>query len=279
MNAPPFPPFPTSPRVGQRFGTWVWNGAQWIPSQTSGTAAIITVFKASGVYQPSLGLSTALVECFGAGGSGGWVAAGTFTGGIAAGGGASGEYARAALDASLVAGGVVVTIGQGAQTVIGVDDPSAYRGGDTSFGGLVVARGGSSANPTDPANSYYGAPGNINQPSQGIGDVVFYGAPGQNWGTIVVNAVNMVRAGSGGTLLGGAWATGYATGTNSPGFAGQDNSGAGGSGAWQLDHSAQLGGRGGSGVCIVTEYCSVGGAAGGAPVSIANCGPGWGGPC
>ena len=102
---------------------------------TAGTRIVLTAFRASGPYQPSPGLVTAVVECWGGGGGGGsvtWLAATIGEGG---GGGGSGGYSKKTLAAALVLGGVAVTVaGQAA--------PGA-NGTVTSFGAFCVANGGS----------------------------------------------------------------------------------------------------------------------------------------
>ena len=253
MNFPPpnpnFPPFPLNPVVGQRWLGWVWNGAQWVQTPASGMQVLTTVFNASGPYMPSPGLVSLTVECIGGGGGGGAVEASLPVLWIVGGaGGGSGGYSRKTLPASLVLGGVVVTVGQGGA--------SNANGTVTSFGALCVANGGFGANVDQPefAGVAAGAGG-----VPGIGDFACAGATGDN-GFIVVLAAAQSNNGAcakGGQVFGGnlTGEVGPHAATNGPdGYA---NSGAGGGGAAvnQLVAAQFNGGTGGSGVCIVTEYC------------------------
>lgn len=277
MNAP-MPPFPTNPYTGQYFGIWVYNGQMWVQT-SAGFRQVVQVFTASGVYTPSPGLATAVVECIGGGGGGGGVYAGVANLIVGGGGGGSGGYSRKTLDASLVAGGVIVTVGAGG--------PPEDQGGTTSFGALCVALGGYGGTPNN-GTTEFGNGGSM--AGFGTGDFTQPGASGA-WGVTDsppagAPADMVAPTASGGWIFGGN--TQHAVGANAaiPGSNGAPGTGAGGSGAVcnQLVLSAgspQLGGLGGSGVCVVSEYCSVtgfGGSCGQAPIP-ANCGPGWGGPC
>lgn len=285
---PPFPPFPPNPSIGQIFGSWVWNGNQWVPM--TGGAPIINIqsFKTVGAtltYIPSPGLVTAIVECWGGGGAGGqagpspnveWAMGG--------GGGGSGGYSRKVLPAALVLGGVVVTIGGG-----GNPGPIT-QGQPTSFGSLCVANGGYSGvgNDVTPNGAGQGAPG----AAPGIGDVTLPGAGGVDGIMIWYNATQsaqLINGGIGGSVMGGGVPSSpVGQGAGVVGASAYANSGAGGSGAALNQMPAPtptfLGGAGGTGLCVVTEYCS--GSAGtgcppGAPINVppGACGPGWGWPC
>lgn len=242
MNAPVFP---TNPTVGQWFGQWVWNGARWVCSPSSGTRIVSTSFLASGPYQPSPGLVTTVVECWGGGGGGGsvtWLAATIGEGG---GGGGSGGYSKKTLAAALVLGGVAVTVaGQAA---------AGANGTVTSFGAFCVANGGSGA------SGVAGHPGVEGIP--GVGDLAFAGSPGevgpnQNYPTATSVTLS---GGIGGALLGGNSASFAAPGASAVGNPAWPNQGAGGNGGIinqvATDIGTVLGGVGGSGLCVVTEYC------------------------
>lgn len=263
MNAPcPSPPFPLNPSVGERFGSWVWNGVRWVLSPASGIQVIIRFFTASGPYFPSAGLVTAVAECWGPGGMGGSLTI-PFAGAWGAGsGGGSGGYSRKACPAALVAGGVVVTIGAGG-AVNSVPGQMATFAGPTSFGALCVANGGGNAwpfLPTTTPNAYYsphgyGAPG-------GVGDFVAAGMPGIAWSTVVIpesggGQTVYALEGMGGAILGGSQGMNFELGS-SDGFNGRGNTGAGGGGAVSNGEAAgtfRPGGVGADGGCVVTEYC------------------------
>ena len=246
MNAPAFP---INPFVGQHWQNWTWNGCMWVCAPATGVQVLTRVFLANGTYLPSPGLVSLVVETIGGGGGGGAVDASLPVLWIVGGaGGGSGGYSRKTLPNALVLGGVLVTIGQG-----GV---SNANGTPTSFGALCVANGGFGANVDEPEFSGVAA-GAGGQP--GIGDFACAGATGDN-GFIVVLTVASSNNGAcakGGQIFGGnlTGEVGPHAATNGPdGYA---NSGAGGGGAAvnQLVAAQFNGGTGGSGVCIVTEYC------------------------
>ena len=156
MNAPVFP---ANPEIGARWQNWVWNGARWVCNPMAGMQVIQTVMTASGPYQPSPGLVTVVVETLGGGGGGGGAVgdqATPSTNGwmMGGGGGASGGYSRSALAASLVLGGVVVTIGQGGPGGSGVPPFNGAAGTATSFGAFVVANGGPGGSSGDAGNQF-----------------------------------------------------------------------------------------------------------------------------
>lgn len=282
MNAVVAPPFPANPTVGQIFGGWCWNGSTWVPAPpTMGMTVNTVIFNVSGAYMPSAGLTTCVVECIGGGGGGGGVNSTSAGQNAVAGGGSSGGYARKTLPAALVLGGVVVTVGAGG---VGAISTATYggTGGDTSFGALCVAHGGGGGGSVNTGSGATG--GMIGQP--GIGDFVTAGAHGAAGSSnMAVGTGDLLGGGLGGALFGGNRGPNpIATGTNTPGYQGDPNTGAGGSGAIVYNQTGQSnsGGVGGSGVCIVTEYLwgvSGGGGSGCAPIPITDgsC-IGWG-PC
>ncbi|HEX7199491.1 MAG TPA: hypothetical protein VF213_08435, partial [Dongiaceae bacterium] len=146
--------------------------------------------------------------------------------------------------------------------------------GDTSFGGLCVAHGGGDAQSFDGTATLGGAHGLPGSGAAlGIGDFCQPGAAGGMWTTANINiaAQHLVGAapGLGGQVFGGArWPTPPWLFTNSNGADGLANSGAGGGGAQVNTGSTattMFGGRGGSGICVVTEICGTEGNGGGGP--------------
>lgn len=274
MNAfcPPQPPFPTNPKVGDFFGGWCWNGNAWIPAPPQGVRLVTTVFSAVGAntYTPSPGLVTVEVELVGAGGGGGGVlhTAGWNGGG---GGGGSGGYSRSTLDASLVLGGVIVTIGQGGGSTA-YPNTAPPQAGSTSFGSLLMAFGGWGGITVGVGAGSPGQTGEGGLPAQiGIGQVALGGRAGHhgsyaNVGT-VTPPIGAMYGGEGGLapVIGGRrgraaviFAAGFMDGrdayTNDP--QGPGNGGNGGV-SWSGGSDCG-GGNGGNGLCIVTEYCWIG---------------------
>ena len=254
MNAPPFPPNPTN---GQRFGNWVWSGGRWVCTSASGTRVVTQVFTVSAPYTPSPGLVSTVVECLGGGGAGG--GAGPSPGALSVmsgGGGGSGGYSRATLAAALVLGGVNVTVGAGGSPA--APPSNGTDGQATTFGALVVANGGSAGGTAAGiAGAYAGASGMGALP--GIGDWAAPGASGMFGSLSVLSAfeVNTAQGALGGQIFGGNVTAAVETGGQLNGQDALVNSGAGGSGGCvnQIQGDGAYGGAGGSGLCIVTEYC------------------------
>lgn len=232
---------------------WTWNGSRYVCTAAVGTIVITKVFTASAPYSPSPGLQSLVVECIGGGGGGGDAASLNANFIVAGGGGGSGGYSRKTLAAAVVAGGVNVTIGAG-----GVPDGA---GAATSFGALCVANGGAFGVGNNGVN-VFGGGGAGGVP--GIGDLAFAGASGdigalQETVTPGTPLATNATGGLGGVLFGGNVSLDVGVGNYYVGASAYPNSGAGGTGACinQSTHNntTVLGGSGGSGICIVTEYC------------------------
>jgi hypothetical protein len=263
MNAPPFP---TNPHVGQYCGNWVWSGSRWTCTAGAGTRVITKVFPTSAPYTPSPGLITAVVETLGAGGGGGGVleSAGWNGGG---GGGGSGGYSKVTLAAALVLGGVNVTIGAGGTStaIPGLTPPQA---GSTSFGGLCLAYGGWGGVTIGNPIAGLGQTGEGGLAAQaGIGDLALPGNAGwqgsyANVGTFTP-PLGAMYGGRGGAppMLGGGvprsaviFDDGFMAGYDP--YVGPAGPGVGGAGGVSWAAAGDIGGgTGGSGLCVVTEYC------------------------
>jgi hypothetical protein len=259
MNAPPFP---TNPSFGQYFGNWVWSGSRWVCTNTNGVRVVEQVFRASAPYMPSPGLISCIVECQG-GGAGGGGAIGTappdtegwMTGG---GGGGAGGYSRIALAAGLVLGGVNVTIGAGGTEGTWVPGVNGGDGGTTSFGAFCVANGGQGGISATPSGGIGGLGGAV-----GVGDVAQAGNPGTSVAGSLFDpgvAGGSIVGGNGGVGFFGGGGTGAiaVAGGSWPRLAnaGAPNSGAGGGGGAATDTGYfNQGSPGGTGLCIVTEFC------------------------
>lgn len=247
MNAPPWP---VNPSIGQMFQNWVWSGSQWIATPTTGMRIITQVFVRDGSYMPSPGLVSVVVECVGGGGAGGSASTANATIAVAGGGGGSGGYARKTVAAALVRGGVPVSIGGGGTG-------SGEYGGTTTFGALCQANGGWGGIDNDGATTF-GDAGNGG--GIGLGDIAMPGASGQ-CGVTAGDVNSSTQGGLGGALFGGNGVDLVGTGGYRIGRDAIVNTGAGGTGG-VINHASvpagQLpikGGNGGSGLCIVTEYC------------------------
>jgi hypothetical protein len=274
MNAPLNPAsFPPNPSVGQRHGSWVWNGSRWSCSAPVGMQVIMTFFPASAPYTPSPGLVSVTAEGMGGGGGGGSagpVPAGTTDFVIGGGGGGSGGYSKVTLPASAVLGGVNVVIGPGG-TPGGqnaspgqIQDGTGGDGGPTSFGAMLVANGGlggtgNNANQGGMTQNGFGGEGG----AAGVGQIAWNGSPGF---TGVYQALPTafgtgaaLQGGRGGNLgfAGGPNVTFAWNGQSANGVWAAANTGAGGGGSIISDVGGGPleGGAGGSGWLLVTEYC------------------------
>jgi hypothetical protein len=247
----------------------------------TGVTTLVQVFTVSGTYTPPPGLISLTVECIGGGGGGGFaetpVAPPYWQ--VSGGGGGSGGYSRKTLPASLVAGGVIVTIGAG-----GVPGPSGSAPTATTFGALCVANpgegGGTNIGGAAGADNN-GVGGNGAPP--GVGDIAFPGNAGETGIATSYTAVtpgNLFPQAMGGSMWGGTANDGFA---GAPGQIGggtaAPNTGAGGAGGLVNQQSGAdvNGGNGASGICIVTAYCWAGATGGGSGcVNVPACPPtGW----
>jgi hypothetical protein len=155
-----------------------------IISQSSQESYIVTEFIANGTWTKPANLKSAFVCCVGAGGGGGSGrrdAAGTnrFGGGGGGGGAISWQlFAGSALTSSYA-----ITIGAGGtggtgQTVDATNGNSGTAGGDTSFGTVVVAKGGSGASGGTSASGNSGSGGVANTSIIAFGPFSLNGASG-----------------------------------------------------------------------------------------------------
>jgi hypothetical protein len=223
-------------------------------------------FSASGPYMPTAGIVSATIECWGPGGGGGGAIANATFPTIGGGGGGSGGYSRTTVLASMVLGGVMVTIGVGGAGGIAAGSVGG-DGGVTSFGAMCVANGGMGGTTAGPVGagqtSGYGGAG----APAGVGDIAWAGNAGQTGGyALPAEEVEVVSGLGGAAPLGGGVAKVAATlgGTNvvAPGNPGL-SPGAGGSGASSANTAATpSGGAGANGFCLVTEYVLAGQAGG-----------------
>lgn len=207
-----------------------------VKAQTATTTT--QFFSASGTWTKPAGLTSVVVEVRGGGGGGGGVS--SAAGYIAGGGGGEGGYSRKTIAAGSLGSTETVTIGAGGTEGANTGGTGG-TGGTTSFGAHATAAGGTGGG---------GATG-VGQVGAGIG------------GTGASGLVNL-KAGAGGAGLGvtgilavggggGGHGAGHPRASTGAGNAGTN--GGGGSGACSLNaSSAALGGVGGDGYVIVTEY-------------------------
>lgn len=223
----------------------------------NGAAGLVVItwsgaYTANGTFKVPAGVTSIIVECWGAGGAGGGTSDNTRYGG---GGGAGGAYARRTL--SVIPGDTyTVTVGG---TTNGLNSAGA-TGNPSWFGtaGTVYAQGGAGGAAPNGGT----AQGGIGSAASSIGDVVYAGGNGAS-GTVS-------RSGGGGGGAGTTGAGGNATGTT-PGTGtaadggnggsgltveGNGNTGSvfggGGSGGFVPDNTNHSGGNGANGQVVIT---------------------------
>lgn len=220
----------------------------------SSNAPVLTVkrqvFAATGTYTPSAGMLYCDIEAWGAGGGGGGIAANN---GNAAAGGGAGGYVKKVVAAATIGASKAVTIGA-AGTAGSTAGGTGGTGGTTSVGSTIVqATGGVGGTGTTASTTIAtGGAGGVGS----SGDINATGAVGVNGNGSQFNGGNGGVTSLGGNGLGGAINTSATS--SAAGNAAVANSGSGGGGACSSGGSvaAQLGGAGGSGYVVITEYCS-----------------------
>lgn len=208
------------------------------------------IYTASGSFVKANypGLRAVRVVCQAGGGAGGGGAATSGSERSGGTGGAGGEYAESWLSADILPSTVTVTVGAGGAAVTGA---AGLAGGDSSFGDLVVARGG----PGGTVSTGTGGTA-VTGPAGGTGGVGDLLVPGGSGGSLHRNSgANLVLPGSGGNSVlghGGPMrvpANTYFAGANGSGYGG------GGAGAANLTgQPASSGGDGAPGIVIVDIY-------------------------
>lgn len=229
------------------------EGASWVRVDSRGQLIGVRVITASGVYNPTVGTRSVVVEVQGGGGGGGGVSASSTPGqGATSGGGGAGGYAQSYLTTGF--SGVFVTIGAGGVGAApGWND--GFSGGTSSFGTLLSATpgvGGFGAGATGstilswPANMGTGSGGNI---------VNFSGKYGMHGisAPAGTSAGQFVGAGGGDSQLGSGGAGGGAGQVAIDGL-GYGSGGGGVSSNAVSSPTARAGGNGRPGVVIVWEY-------------------------
>lgn len=252
----------------------------WIASLTLLTFQSIgqttVTFPASGTWTPPAGVSSATVECWGAGGAGGGSTVTTVLGG---GGGAGGSYARsiAAVTPGTAYTVTVGTGGVGATAIGSAGNPSWFN-----TTGTIYAQGGAGGAAPNGGT----VAGGVGSSASSIGTTVYAGGSGAN-GTTALSGGGGGGAGStgaGGTAVGatagiGTTLNGGTGGAGDNTAASESNGlpgntyGGGGSGAMVSDGTDHSGGSGANGYVTITYTCptySLTGTSGSSPVFQGN---------
>lgn len=208
----------------------------------------VKVFTTSGIYTPTPGTASVIVELLGGGGAGGGIPSAASSG-AAGGGGGGGGYGRKRITSGF--SGVTVTIGSGGT---GVLNNVGGNGATSSFGALMTALGGTGGGVGSTTTSSaipVGAQG-----SGGLTTLADVSRKGGSGGTGLISST-FAQGGVGGDTM---FAPQTQSNVNivtgvSAGNPAAANSGAGGTSAVGLNSGITAsGGNGGSGLCIVWEY-------------------------
>lgn len=193
------------------------------------------------------GLTRLVVRAEGGGGGGAGADAAVGEA-IARAGGGGGGYSESVLDASVIGATESITVGGGGLGGVGNDDGT--NGGDSSFGGFVLARGGPGALSPMPSGTSVDARSGSPGAPPGVGQVRVSGDSGGS--ALRLNGTDIVSGsgGAGGGALGGGG--GLSRAAESDGADGVDFGGGGG-GAGSRGAS-RSGGKGAGGAVFVTLY-------------------------
>lgn len=209
------------------------------------------VFISSGTYTPTSGMLYAEVIAVGGGGGGGGCSTTTSTEASAAGGGGGGAFTRKIFTAAQIGASQTVTIGSGGTGGVG-SGANGTSGGNTTFGSLLTANGGSYGTGGTSSNSSTGSPGGAGGTGSG-GDFNVTGQTG-SWGLVAVGGGGyMAISGAGGNTL---YGHGGASIAGSDGDNGKGYGGGGGGAANYASRPARTGGVGASGLVYIIEYCN-----------------------
>jgi hypothetical protein len=231
-------PVSGTPTNGQVL-SYATSTGQWAPASASAIAGYkpgasnMAVFASSGTWAVPSGVTRVHVRAWGAGGGG---ASGGCNTGYGGGGGGAGGYSEGFVD--VTGPSVAVTVGTGGPGGGAVNCASGQNGGQTSFGTLVVANGGTGS----PTNG--GAGGG----ASGTGSLVLPGGAGEACEGVPVGSNYLGGDGGDAPLGGGGGRANSFTGTGYGGV----QPGGGGAGGMRVGTGYYAGGAGANGLLIVT---------------------------
>ncbi|CAI1773314.1 Uncharacterised protein [Serratia fonticola] len=221
------------------------GGSGWV-DMTAGRLINVRTFVATSIYTPTPGTKYVVVEVVGGGGAGGGAAA-TGAGAVSVGsGGTAGSYGKGKYTSGFA--GVTITVGAGGVENAGETGGS---GGQSSFGTLLIAPGGTGGIRKGPSSPTFGITGSSSGGAVlGANIISAPGAPGGY--SMAISLLGTVGGIGAASVFGGGGTLNVAGGNGGEGTA----PGSGGAGAFQSENkiTALTGGRGAAGIVIVWEY-------------------------
>lgn len=214
----------------------------------SGALINIQCFTLSGIYKPSPGTRSVIVDLLGGGGSGGGCSE-TGAGQMAAGGGGgAGSYARGRFTSGFADVNVTVAAGIAASSA----GTAGVNGNISSFGDIMTApggKGGTLGTAVSKPTIIWGSNGSNIPTGYNIA-----GGSGQGGGKGFALSSTSATGGHGGSTLFGSVSNGSLNGNSGSGNS-SINNGAGGGGASNTENMpARAGGAGAAGIVIVYEF-------------------------
>ena len=213
----------------------------------------VQTFTSSRTYTPTSGMLYCIVEVVGGGGGGGGAASTSATQSSAASGGAGGGYCRKAFTAASIGVSQTVTIGAGGTGGAAGNNPGVI-GGNTTFGALLTANGGSAGLGSAAVSVSNVTASSVNGGSASGGDINITGGPSVYGATVIVTAGSNSYpiAGGGGNSF---YGQGGADASNAPGNSAVGyGSGGGGASCGISNGTGLAGANGAAGIVIVTEF-------------------------
>jgi hypothetical protein len=208
------------------------------------------IFTASGTWTKPRGAKIVRVICVGGGGAGGGAAAAASGENSKGSGGGGGSYGESVFDASTLTSTVTITVGAGGVGAVGAN---GNNGNQSSFGALVIGRGGvAGSRAASSSSAGFGIAGGAGGLA-GTGQLGGVGGAGEN----AIGSGTLGVGGSGGSSRMGGGGKGTATGTTGQSITGTVGGlygGGGGGGLSTSTGAACAGGDGGAGVVIVTTF-------------------------
>lgn len=229
-----------------------------VPGGSGGFSTInVQTFTTNGTYTPTASMKYCIIEAVAGGGGAGGCAQTTGGGTNSGGGGGSGGYARLLASAATIGASQAVVVGAAGAGGLAATGANGTSGGNTTFGSLITCGGGV-------FGTGGGVQGGVNTDTNtpgGAGGTATGGTvniAGQHGGCGLANGSTTGLSSFAVSGIGGSTPLGMGGSICPPnsgaGFSGTGfGSGGGGGATWQ-GTSSMVGGAGGAGIVIITEF-------------------------